>query len=830
MSTATAGLGLAALVASHPDDASTTAGRGLAALAKDARDSLESRDGSRGDLSPSRDAAPASSASGGYAARLARELGERALLRDSGDVSESEYDAEATRVLERILDDPTRGHLTKILALNALRDARLVAPDQLSRYKSLVLGRSEFARASQPSHPRHRAAPALVERARRAPPPPLIDVTFDWQREPDADPWSFLADEDEQIARQLEWQTEQCRRVEQRTRAFEDVTTVTDAERAALRDRRERRAGEPNGAAGQRSRDRRDENEDPSLRPSLRPSLAVPEKRIRSSATFLAEAEAAARDARAFVRAMEEKYPYPDPLAFAIEPGRGSGVEAIDTNTRASETTANDARVDRLDSVLDRVDRDWKRGAATEPELATNSPSGGVGDFVADDDGRTARATSDGFVRRSEPPSARATTRSKDAVDADTARIRTDDARATRVGSETKPSSSSSSKPSSSSSSSSPFAPRAGRAPRRRALLIGCNYYDPASPELTRLRGCLNDVASQFALLSSTFGFPADPSSTRILADEPKPGEGKGWFVTLGERDGAAVPASIATIPRRAPTLAAVREGIRWLVEGAEPGDALAFHFSGHATLVPDETGDEPDGADESLCTVDTDWDACLGLTDEELRRTLFRAVPEGVELVVFLDCRHGATTGATRTAKVEPDDVVAASLARVENSGGAASIARTKAHVAAFGRWVPPPPRAKERIAACRRAAEGRRANGAPAAGATRAASVAALRDAKNRTVCVTASGDADGDGGKCREDVIEGTRMGVFTRALRETLSQTRVEGVAVGTLARRVGESAKAMGHAQRPSARAWLAPGEDDGACRLFETIVARNGTE
>ena len=89
MSTATAGLSLAAIIAPRPDDASSTAGRGLAApgQGRDQRDSP--RDGSRGTLSPSRDAAPSSSASGGYAARLARELGERALLRDSGDVSES---------------------------------------------------------------------------------------------------------------------------------------------------------------------------------------------------------------------------------------------------------------------------------------------------------------------------------------------------------------------------------------------------------------------------------------------------------------------------------------------------------------------------------------------------------------------------------------------------------------------------------------------------------------------------------------------------------------------------------------------------------------------
>ena len=70
-----------------------------------------------------------------------------------------------------------------------------------------------------------------------------------------------------------------------------------------------------------RSRAGRDENEDP----SLHPSLAVPETRIRSSATFLAEAEAAARDARAFVRATEEKYAYPDPPRSEVS-GRSWGV------------------------------------------------------------------------------------------------------------------------------------------------------------------------------------------------------------------------------------------------------------------------------------------------------------------------------------------------------------------------------------------------------------------------------------------------------------------------------------------------------------------------
>ena len=69
---------------------------------------------------------------------------------------------------------------------------------------------------------------------------------------------------------------------------------------------------------------------------SLHPSLAVPETRIRSSATFLAEAEAAARDARAFVRATEEKYAYPDPPLGSLG-GRSRGVSGISSRTTTNE-------------------------------------------------------------------------------------------------------------------------------------------------------------------------------------------------------------------------------------------------------------------------------------------------------------------------------------------------------------------------------------------------------------------------------------------------------------------------------------------------------------
>lgn len=46
-------------------------------------------------------------------------------------------------------------------------------------------------------------------------------------------------------------------------------------------------------------------------------------------------------------------------------------------------------------------------------------------------------------------------------------------------------------------------------------------------------------------------------------------------------------------------------ESFRWLVQDARPGDSLFLHYSGHGGSQADETGDEADGSDETLCPVD---------------------------------------------------------------------------------------------------------------------------------------------------------------------------------------------------------------------------------
>lgn len=41
-----------------------------------------------------------------------------------------------------------------------------------------------------------------------------------------------------------------------------------------------------------------------------------------------------------------------------------------------------------------------------------------------------------------------------------------------------------------------------------------------------------------------------------------------------------------------------------WLVQGAQPNDALFFHYSGHGGQAKDLDGDEDDGYDETIYPV----------------------------------------------------------------------------------------------------------------------------------------------------------------------------------------------------------------------------------
>lgn len=152
---------------------------------------------------------------------------------------------------------------------------------------------------------------------------------------------------------------------------------------------------------------------------------------------------------------------------------------------------------------------------------------------------------------------------------------------------------------------------------RKRALIVGINAYDSAP-----LRGCVNDAMLMSEILTKHYGFTT--KEKRMLTD-------------------------------KSATTANIKERLEWLVDGAQPGDTLFFHFSGHGSQVIDskyDSDEEPDGLDEIICPVDLDWREKV-IKDDDLKR-VFDKVPAGVNLTVVLDCCHSGS-GMDHTYQYQP-------------------------------------------------------------------------------------------------------------------------------------------------------------------------------
>lgn len=140
----------------------------------------------------------------------------------------------------------------------------------------------------------------------------------------------------------------------------------------------------------------------------------------------------------------------------------------------------------------------------------------------------------------------------------------------------------------------------------KKALLCGINYPNTQHA----LRGCVNDIMTMNELLVNNLGF-TDPKYIRMLTDNSA-------------------------------TTQNILERLEWLVDGAQPGDVLYFHYSGHGCSIPDmdyNRMEEPDGLDECIVPIDMDWRTKI-IKDDDFKR-IFSRVPKDVNLTVTLDCCH---------------------------------------------------------------------------------------------------------------------------------------------------------------------------------------------
>ncbi|RDW67336.1 caspase family protein [Aspergillus mulundensis] len=164
---------------------------------------------------------------------------------------------------------------------------------------------------------------------------------------------------------------------------------------------------------------------------------------------------------------------------------------------------------------------------------------------------------------------------------------------------------------------------------RRRALLIGINYFGQPN----QLQGCINDVTNVSTFLAERHGYRREDMV--ILTDDQKN-------------------------PKSVPTKANILRAMQWLVSGAVANDSLFIHFSGHGGRTPDLDGDEDDGELGSLlfCWVSygvdgagfddviypVDYRVAGHIVDDEMHDIMIRPLQPGVRLTAIFDSCHSGT------------------------------------------------------------------------------------------------------------------------------------------------------------------------------------------
>jgi len=143
----------------------------------------------------------------------------------------------------------------------------------------------------------------------------------------------------------------------------------------------------------------------------------------------------------------------------------------------------------------------------------------------------------------------------------------------------------------------------------RKALFIGINYFGTNA----ELRGCINDVKNVSQLVCQRFGF----QNCLYLTDDQQDASKK-------------------------PTYENIINGMRWLVEGAKPGDSLFFHYSGHGGTAKDSETDEIDGFDETILPVD--YTSTGQIVDDVIYSNLVKPLPKGCRLTAIFDSCHSGT------------------------------------------------------------------------------------------------------------------------------------------------------------------------------------------
>ncbi|KAI4130606.1 MAG: hypothetical protein LQ347_003314 [Umbilicaria vellea] len=161
--------------------------------------------------------------------------------------------------------------------------------------------------------------------------------------------------------------------------------------------------------------------------------------------------------------------------------------------------------------------------------------------------------------------------------------------------------------------------------PRRKALLIGINYYGTNH----ELKGCINDAFNMKDYLVRDRGYSPAQHDMVMLTDAPE-NRGTPFF----------------------PTGANMMAAFQWLVTGNNPGDSVFLSYSGHGGQVKDPDGDRDSGFDDTICPLDftthgqitSDTACALSALPSFLHKVLVSPMIPNARLTILFDCCHSGS------------------------------------------------------------------------------------------------------------------------------------------------------------------------------------------
>ena len=138
--------------------------------------------------------------------------------------------------------------------------------------------------------------------------------------------------------------------------------------------------------------------------------------------------------------------------------------------------------------------------------------------------------------------------------------------------------------------------------PRKNALVIGINYIGTSS----ELNGCINDTTNITNLLKTL------------------------------KYDTITVLTDITSVK---PTKTNILSNLKTILSGANDGDTIYIHYSGHGTYITDTNGDETDGKDEVIIPLDFNL-----ITDDELKQYINTYLTSNANVLAVFDCCYSGT------------------------------------------------------------------------------------------------------------------------------------------------------------------------------------------